>query len=173
MIPKFRVFDRGWKLTFEEAKRWLNRAYKEESYIQSLLEERDLIRDRMLSISSIDYSKDRVQVSSENEGAFIKDVSKVDLLDRKLLSIIEKQSKIKFEILEIIDNLDNTLMKNILVLRHIKFLEWQDISDEVNYGRSRCHYYYNQAVNEICYMLDEKDRTHEDTDLWYCNIVKV
>lgn len=152
-------------MTFEETKRWLNRAYKEESYIQSLLEERDLIRDRMLSISSIDYSKDRVQVSSENEGAFIKDVSEVDILDRKLIDMIEKQSRVKFEILEIIDNLDDGVMKNILLLRHVKFLEWQDISNEVNYARSRCHYYYNQAVNEVCYMLDEKYRTHEDTSL--------
>lgn len=57
-------------MTFEECKRWLNRAYKIEKLIKYDKEEIERLENLINTGMGIDYLKDRVQTSLSNEAPF-------------------------------------------------------------------------------------------------------
>lgn len=145
-------------MNFEEMKRWLNRAWKEEVYIRLLHRELKKVEDDATSIQGVNYEKDRVQTTRLRESNFERDVMKIYQLKDQIRMMIKEQSQIKSEILEMVNKLDDNVYKSLIIARHINFLEWIEITLEVNYSKSRCHYLYNQAVNELCLMMNEEGK---------------
>lgn len=136
-------------MTFEECKRWLNRAYKIEKLIKYDKEEIERLENLINTGMGIDYLKDRVQTSLSNEAPFERKILEVVEIKNRYKQRVLHQEIIKNEIREAIESLDDNVQKEILILRHIKFLDWAEISNIVNYSSRQCLRLYYKAISNL------------------------
>ena len=85
--------------------------------------------DRLsLSLPSQDFSRERVQTSPNLEAPFVKWVMKKVDLDRQIEEYEKNLKNLKAEALLKIEELENEDYKNVLVMRYLKYMSWDDIS---------------------------------------------
>lgn len=133
----------------KNVKKRLNRAYKIEKLIKYDKEEIERLESLINTGMGIDYLKDRVQTSSSNEAPFERKILEVVEIKNRYKQRVLHQEIIKNEIREAIESLDDNVQKEILILRHIKFLDWAEISNIVNYSSRQCFNIYVKSLKNL------------------------
>lgn len=111
-------------------KDWLSRAMNTEHEIRQLTAERDAAFIKATS-SAYAMSNDKVQTSKHNisEEKFVSYALYSELLDKR----IDDLYKIKTEIMQVINSVDDSLLRAVLIARYIRFKPWEEITNEMNY----------------------------------------
>lgn len=133
----------------KNVKKRLNRAYKIEKLIKYDKEEIERLESLINTGMGIDYLKDRVQTTSSNEAPFERKILEIVEIKNRYKQRVLHQEIIKNEIREAIESLDDNVQKEILILRHIKFLDWAEISNIVNYSSRQCLRLYYKAISNL------------------------
>ena len=108
-----KILDRGWILTFDEVKQWLNRAYKLDELIQ--LDKKKIEEWNELATTIGGFSTDeKVQTSSNAETQFVNKLFKKDEAIKKYNQRIIERYNIKEEIDEVINSLDDNEIIQVL-----------------------------------------------------------
>ena len=130
-----------------ETKEWLNRGYRIDNEIETLLEEQQQARDRILKITGT-ISEDRVQTSRGNstESEYIKYLSYSDRINEK----INELYAVKQEIETAIESVSNPTYRQLLRLRYLRFKKWEAIALEMNYNYYHTRkFLHAKALQEI------------------------
>ena len=114
-----------------KTKEWLNRGYRIDNEIETLLEEQQQARDRILKITGT-ISEDRVQTSRGNstESGYIKYLSYSDRINEK----INELYAVKQEIETAIESVSNPTYRQLLRLRYLKYNSFDKIAEQMNYS---------------------------------------
>lgn len=123
-----------------DARRWLNRAWMLEMEINALLDMKAETHDRVTSITA---TVSDVRVSGTT------DVHKFDRLvdlEHKIDEHIDRQLAVKQEILNLIQRIDERRYRTLLLDRYIRFMTWERIAVEMNYGYRHIHKLHRIAL---------------------------
>lgn len=115
-----------------DAKQYLNQAYRLNELIQSNEKEIADLNELKVSLLGIDYSKDKVQVSPQNNAGFTKIVEKIADLERVIREDTERMLSLKLQIRTVINNVPDNEQKLALKLRYLNFLSWDDVAEKMN-----------------------------------------
>lgn len=84
--------------------------------------------DRLsMSLPSQDFTRDRVQTTPNLDAPFVKWIMKKADLDKQIENNEKKLKELRAEAVLKIEELDNENYKNVLVLRYLKYMNWDDI----------------------------------------------
>lgn len=142
-------------MTFEEVKKWLNRAYNIDEDIDREKKEYERIESVKNSVGSIDTSKPNVQSSAPKCAAFEDRVIRLEEIKQSINDRIVEKEEIKEEISKTINMLDDHFQRKVIILRHFNYLNWYEIEFEMSYSRKQCFRIYNQAIKNIKNILDK------------------
>jgi hypothetical protein len=136
-----------------QAKQYLKKAKRINSFIKAKEEELVMLRIKAESIGSGSSDADKVQTTHCN-----------DKLERDVIAVIECEEKIKkavndlrklhSEIQQKIDLIDNDDYRLILILRYLIHKEWEFIAVEMNFSYSHTLFLHKQALRAFA----EKNR---------------
>ena len=132
-----------------DARRWLNRAWMLEMEINALLAMKEETHDRVTSITS---SVADVRVSGTH------DVHKLDRLvelEDKIDRCIDNQIAIKEEIFDVIQRITERRFRTLLINRYIRFMTWEHIAVEMNYGYRHIHKMHRIALYLVAQELEK------------------
>ena len=127
------------------AKQYLKQAYKLNELIQDKQDRLSDLRS-MSVVSAIDYSKDRVQ-SSSNNAPFENRVIQIVDLEHDLESDICRLKNLKIQINKAVEEVPDVDCSMLLSKRYILMKTWEQISDEMNYSVSQLHRLHEKALN--------------------------
>lgn len=135
-------------MTFEEVKKWLNRAYKLDDLIKldkKKIEEWEEL-ESTLGGSSFD---EKVQSSRKLEAPFVKKIEKKDEVIRKYNHKIVERYNLKEEIYEIIHSIDDNEIVLVLDYRYLQFLKFREIATLMHYGKSTIYRLHEKGLCEV------------------------
>lgn len=134
------------------AKEYLQQLKRLDTVInQKKMELRDL-RIMAQGLSSIDYSKDRVQTSSAGDAQFVKILNNIVDLDEEINFEINRFIEKKHEIINKIISMENAKYIEILYKRYVELKHLEAIAVEMNYT-----YQYTRELHG--YALQEFEKT--------------
>lgn len=110
------------------AKQWLLRARQCDLEIASLLKAKEREHDRLLSITA-SVDGDPVSHSSDPH-KYDGYLELTGALDAK----VDELYKIKQEVLDVINQVEDPRLRGILLLRYISFLSWEEIAVQMSYS---------------------------------------
>lgn len=127
-------------------KKWLNRGWKLNEEINTLLEEERRAFDNASRITSASDGE-RVQSSTGNssERRFINYTEYAMLID----GYIERLTAIKEEIFMAIYKVENSTYRTLLIKRYIQFKTWETIAEEMHYEVRWVHKLHGRALKKI------------------------
>lgn len=131
----------------KEVKEWLNRAHNIDKEITVLIQEQD--KAFLSATSTVNSTSDeRVQTSRKNtsENKYISYASYSELIDKRIGELYET----KQEILNTINDVDDSTLRLLLILKYINFYSFEKISETLNYSREWViRKLHPAALNEI------------------------
>lgn len=134
---------------YMNAKQYLKQAYRLDELIRSNKEELDNLKELSTSVGAIDYAKDRVQTSADNDAAYTRQVMQIVELERAINEDIEKLYALKLEIRTAINEVIDQDEKLLLRSRYLNFMPWDDICSEMNISMRTAHRIHHDALEDI------------------------
>lgn len=131
------------------SKEFLRQAYRLDQRIESDLRELDDLRRMSTSISSVDYSADRVQASPRNEAPFVRALAQIEEMSNKINREIDRLVDLKAEIRNVIDAVEDPDEKMLLRYRYINFDTWEHISDALGQSIRWTHILHARALESV------------------------
>ena len=101
------------------------------------------------SVSSPNYGGIRTDGTKSFEAPFVKWIEKKDEVDRKVQALEDKLAKLKVEILATIELLENEDYKNILIMRYLDRLTWEEIASKMFYSEKTVRRWHALALEKI------------------------
>ena len=83
------------------------------------------------SVPSVSFDRDRVDCARNLDAPFVKWLQKKDEVDDKIKKLKLKAEKLKAEIFCVIDQIEDEQCKNILIMRYLNRLSWEQIATEM------------------------------------------
>ena len=112
------------------AKEYLQQIRKQDIKIGQRITQLQQMRDRIHTIGSFDYSKDRVQFSPESGNRQIEDL--VDF-ENEIKDMIKHEQHLKDKIISEIQTLENAVYVDILFRRYVDCQSFERIACDMNY----------------------------------------
>lgn len=132
-----------------KVERFLNQAYRLNELIKSNNLEIAELNQLKISLSGIDYSKDRVQTTQSGEAAFTKVIDRID----ELIRIIEKDNEemlyLRLKIRNAINGVQDNEEKLLLKYRYLNFMTWEQICEEMNVSSRTAFRIRVSALNNV------------------------
>lgn len=108
---------------------------KKDSLIESKKRELEKLNELMISVKVSDYSKERIQMSHENDSQIIETISKIQNLEREIMSDIQEFVEFKAECMRMIDSLDNPKFIDIAYKRYFEYKSFERIAEEMDLSK--------------------------------------
>lgn len=134
------------------AKQWLNRGYRINEEIDELIKEQ---KQALLQATSTALGGgEKVQSSNGNttERRFVNYAAYSETIDKR----IDELYAVKNEILTAINSVDDNTLRELLVLRYIKFYTWEEIAEKMNYSMRRVYDFHGRALKHIFEIIYER-----------------
>lgn len=112
------------------AKEYLQQIHKQDIKIGQRITQLQQMRDRVHIMGSFDYSRDRVQSSSESGNKQIEDI--VDL-EHEIKDMIRREQQLKDKIISEIQALESAVHVDILFRRYVDCQSFERIACDMNY----------------------------------------
>ncbi|MBA9087486.1 DNA-directed RNA polymerase specialized sigma subunit [Fontibacillus solani] len=133
-----------------KAKQYLKQAYRLNELINSNLQELQDLKQLSLSISAIDYSKERVQGgSSSSDAKFVDLISKIVELEEVIDKDVDRFVSLKIQIRDTINAVENLDEQVLLRYRYINFLTWEQICEKMNVSLRTIHRIHSTALKNV------------------------
>ena len=126
-------------------KEWLNRGYKLDDEINSLLKEQQEAFSKAIGVN---YSAtEKVQTSKRNtsEDRLINYASYSELIDNR----VDELYAVKQEILQVINKVNDSVLRTLLIKRYINFQTWEEIACGMNYSYRQICRLHSKALSKI------------------------
>ncbi len=134
------------KLTAQE---FLRQAYRLDELIKSNQEELNKLREQVVTISAINYAKEKIQSSPQSEALFSRTIMKIIDLEESIQADIDKLFNLKLEIRTAINNVENTDERLLLRCRYLNFLKWDEICEEMHLSMRTVFRIHMSALQNI------------------------
>ena len=131
---------------YETKKKYLKKVYRLRALIKSKTAEVEDLTDLALSISSLDYSRDKVDSSLQQGARFEDAIVKIDELRVEIKKDIEQLLLLKKQISDRIDKVKDNEAKLLLRLRYINYYKWETITEEMGISRSQVYRMHMKAL---------------------------
>lgn len=138
-----------------KAKEYLLKVQKLDMVINQKIKELDDLRDMSTSVGSIDYSKERVQISPSGNAPFVGLIERINDLNAEINAEIDAFVDEKHRIINQIQGLTNINHIALLYKRYIEFKKFEIIADEMNFT-------YQYAIELHGYALADFQITYEN-----------
>ncbi len=133
-----------------KAKQYLEQMKRINAIIKSNQEELKAVRETITCVSGIDYSNDtKVSNNFQSDANFVNGVLDAIELEEKIKEDINKCVKLKDEIRNTINELEDPTEKLLLRLRYINFKEWTDIDNILDVSMRTRQRIFKEALNNI------------------------
>ena len=120
------------------AKEFLKQAYRLNELINSDLEELQGLRDLSRSISS-PVLEEKVSGTKNTDPPFVKYVVRIVDLEKQIQQEVDRLVKLKTDIREAVNRMENVDEKLLLRYRYINFLNWEEICVNLNVSMRTVH----------------------------------
>lgn len=133
-------------------KEWLNRGYRIDSEINQLILEKDKAF-AMATNTVTESGAERVQTSKANssEIRFINYAAYEELINER----IDELYNIKCEISSVIRAIKDITLRQLLFMRYISFMKWEDIAEELGFTPQWVHVLHKRALRCVEKILDK------------------
>ena len=115
--------------------------------------------DEILSVSGIDYSKPRVDTSSQADAAFERTANLIADREKELHELVERMETTRRQIEAQIEALEDETYKAILLRRYVQGWRLYDIAKDMNYSYDWIRHVHADALRAF----DERYSTHYNT----------
>lgn len=116
-----------------DARQWLNRGYRLDNEINALIRMREKIYADATNVTA-QYGGERVQTSTTNSRQKLYDM--LADVENDINARIDTLVDIKMQIKRVIDAIDDTRLRTVLIERYINFLPWYKIAQAMHYDDS-------------------------------------
>ena len=134
---------------------YLSQAYTLDQQIQTKLQQ--IASLRALSGTMRSFTGNEPVSHTRNVTALEDSVIKIMEEEQALNQQIDRLVDLKREIAETISQVNNVTYRMILEKRHLCFLMWEQIACELHYGVRTVQTKYNEAIQIIQRIIDERD----------------
>lgn len=138
------------------AKRELTKYREYNHKINSKTEQAKEFKELAMCLKSIDYSKERVQISTGNEASFEKNIIKAIELEREILDSIDDLFRAKVTIENLIENLSNPLQRSVLRYRYINGFTFESIAEKLEISKKWAMELEGRGLHQIDIILLKK-----------------
>lgn len=130
------------------AKEYLKQSYRLNELINSDLEELQNLRDLSKSISSPVY-EEKISGTRNTDPPFVRYVGKIIDLEKQIQQEVDRLVKLKSDIREAINQMQNIDEKLLLRYRYINFLNWEEICVNLNVSMRTVHRLHSSALQDL------------------------
>lgn len=130
------------------AKEFLKQTYRLNELITSDLEELQNLRDLSRSVSS-PVIGEKVSRTKSSDPPFEKYVIKIVDLEKQIQQEVERFVKLKTDIREAINQMEDMDEKLLLRYRYINFLHWEEICVNLNVSMRTVHRLHSLALQHL------------------------
>ncbi|MCI1693244.1 DUF1492 domain-containing protein [Aneurinibacillus aneurinilyticus] len=130
------------------AKEFLKQAYRLNELINSDLEELQNLRELSRSVSST-VLEEKVSRTKCTDPPFEKYVIRIVDLEQQIQQEVERLIKLKSDIREAINQMENVDEKLLLRYRYINFLNWEEICVNLNVSMRTVHRLHSSALQHL------------------------
>ncbi|HCJ4334388.1 TPA: DUF1492 domain-containing protein [Listeria innocua] len=130
------------------AKEFLKHAYRLNELINSDLEELQNLRELSRSVSS-PVLEEKVSRTKCTDPPFEKYVIRIVDLEQQIQQEVEQLIKLKSDIREAINQMENVDEKLLLRYRYINFLNWEEICVNLNVSMRTVHRLHSSALQHL------------------------
>ena len=125
-----------------EAKKYLMSVYKINRHIDCLLAEKERLKSIAEGVSAMRYDDIKVQSSHKENDSVIKLIE----LDKQINDEIDVFVDLRNEATALIEQLQSKVEQDVLKLRYICSMKWEDIADKMNYDVRSVYRIHGQAL---------------------------
>lgn len=129
------------------AKQYLKQAYKLNERIESDKIELENLRSLSTSIAG-DMTQEKVQSSASGDKTLNIICAIVDLED-EIKNEIEKLIRLKKEIRDVINKVEDVDEMLVLKYRYLMFLQWDEICEKMNYSKRQMYRIHDSALEHV------------------------
>ena len=131
-------------------KEYMSQVYRLEQKIKQLKLRSEEFERLSYSVPGPSYGEKIGSNPNRNTDApFVKWLIKKDEVDRKIQSLEEEVANLKATILAAIDGLENEDYKNILIMRYLDTLTWEEIAEKMYYSLATIKRWHNKALEMV------------------------
>lgn len=141
-----------------EAKQWLRRVYVLSKRVESNERMLEVLKARVNTATAVYENKsgrgDREQAQKRREDALLDYIDQEDKVERSRNLLNREASKVK----KVIDRIDDKTVGDIMDLRYLKLLAWDDVVKVANYSRAQVFRFHGQGLEKVAVILREVSR---------------
>lgn len=141
-----------------EAKQWLRRVYVIAKRVESNERMLEVLKARVNAATAVYENKsgrgDREQAQKRREDALLDYIEQEDKVERSRNLLSRETGKVK----KVIDRIDDETVGDIMDLRYIKLLAWDDVVKVANYSRAQVFRFHGQGLEKVAVILREARR---------------
>ncbi len=141
-----------------EAKQWLRRVYVIAKRVESNERMLEVLKARVNTATAVYENKsgrgDREQAQKRREDALLDYIEQEDKVERSRNLLSRETGKVK----KVIDRIDDETVGDIMDLRYIKLLAWDDVVKVANYSRAQVFRFHGQGLEKVAVILREERR---------------
>jgi len=130
------------------AKEFLRQAYRLNELINSDLEELQNLRELSRSVSSPVF-EEKISGTKSTDPPFVRYVGKIIDLEKQIQQEVDRLVKLKGDIREAINQMQNVDEKLLLRYRYINFLNWEEICVNLNVSIRTVHRLHSSALQHL------------------------
>ncbi len=127
-------------------KEYLSQVYQLEHKIKQLKLRSDEFERLSLSVPGSNYDGVRVDGTRNQEAPYVKWIVKKSEVDGKITALQKDLERLKVEILQVIEKLENEDYKNVLIMRYLDTLTWDKIADNLYCSISSVKRWHKVAI---------------------------
>lgn len=130
-------------------KEYLSQVYLLELKIKKLKVRSEEFERLSNTVPGSNYDGIRVDGTHNQEAPYVKWIVKKSEVDNKIVTLQKELERLKVEILEVIENLENEDHKNVLIMRYLDIQTWEKIAEKLYCSTSTVKRWHGQALSNI------------------------
>lgn len=127
-------------------KDYLSQVYHLELKIKQLMLRSKEFERLSFTVPGSNYYGIRVDGTHNQEAPYVKWIVKKSEVDNKIANLKKELERLKVEILQVIEKMENEDYKNVLIMRYLNSLTWEKIAERLYCSSSTVKRWHNNAV---------------------------
>ena len=132
-----------------DVKKYLSRYHNLELDIKHLQDEIAEYKRLASSIPGMNFDAIRLDGTKSLDAPFTKWIYKAIEKEQQISDMMKQLQMVKCEIISVIDELNETGLKRLLIYRYIDWLSWNEIAKKMFYSASTIRRWHDEAIKMI------------------------
>ncbi len=137
------------------AKEYLQQIKKLECQIKNKQLEKEAIWNSMKGCSAINYEPKEGSGTPNTKSPQEKYYPLLERYEKEIETDIERLVELKKEVISVIDQLDNADEVNLLYMRYVQLMKWEDIAKKMNLSYKHTHRIHARALENVDNIIHE------------------